>query len=296
MEHDHRHHAFGGSNLLLAFFLNAVFAVVEFIGGYLTNSVAVTSDALHDLGDSIALLFAYFAEKLGDKSADRQFTYGYRRFSVLSALINGVILFSGSLFIMYEAIARLQNPEPVKAEGMFLLALLGIAVNGFAAFRLSKGSGMNQRMVMYHLLEDLMGWGGVLLVSVVLFFRPWHFLDSILSLLIALIILRGVYKNLLKVGAIFLQKFPDDLEMDKIVREITAINGVKDVHAVRGWALDESRYSLSFHVAVPAGTVIEEIDAVKKQIKSVLGKENVRFSSIEFEAESPNNGQANGCC
>lgn len=270
---------------MLAFFLNAGFSVIEFIGGYLTNSVAIYSDALHDLGDSVALLFAYLSEKLSLKSADKNFTYGYRRFSVLSALINGVILFIGSFYVIYEAVMRLQDPEPVKAQGMLLLGLLGVLVNGFAAYKLSKGGGINQKMVTYHMLEDLMGWVAVILVSVVLLFRPWYFLDSILSLLISLIILRGVYKNMLKVGAIFLQKFPDDLEMDQIVSRIMLMDGVKDVHAVRGWALDELHYSVSFHVVVPRESVIGDIDTLKQKIKSVLEDKHIRFSSIEFEGE-----------
>lgn len=286
MGHDHGHHHHSeGSNLLLAFFLNFGFSIIEFIGGYFTNSVAVTSDALHDLGDSVALLFAYFSEKLSAKSADKKFTYGYRRFSVLSALVNGVILFFGSLYVIYEALSRLQSPEPVNPQGMLALGFLGVAVNGFAAYKLSKGEGINQKMVMYHLLEDLMGWGAVILVSAVLVFQPWYFLDSVLSLVISLIILRGVYKNMVKVGSIFLQKFPDDLEMDRIVGEITSLESVKDVHAVRGWALDESRYSVSFHVVVPQGSVICELDELKDKIKQILERENVRFSSIEFEGE-----------
>ncbi|MCO4794758.1 MAG: cation transporter, partial [Bacteriovoracaceae bacterium] len=128
MGHDHSHHT-GSKNILVAFFLNATFAVIEMIGGYFTNSVAIYSDALHDLGDSIALLFSYYAEKLSHKKPDSKFTYGYRRFSVLSALLNGVILLSGSLFIIYEAINRIKHPEVVKPEGMLALAILGIVIN-----------------------------------------------------------------------------------------------------------------------------------------------------------------------
>lgn len=284
--HHHHHHNHGeGKNLLLAFFLNAGFAVIEFIGGYLTNSVAVTSDALHDLGDSIALFFAYLSEKISQKSADNKFTYGYRRFSVLSALINGLILLLGSSYVIYEALMRLQNPEPVNPQGMLLLGGLGILVNGFAAYKLSKGGGINQKMVMYHLLEDLMGWAAVIVVSIVLLFQPWYFLDSVLSLMISFIILKGVYKNLIKVGAIFLQRFPDDLEMDRIVGEIVEMDGVVDVHAVRGWAIDDMHYTVSFHVVVPEDCGMSQLGALKKRIKALLESENIRFSSIEFEGE-----------
>ena len=126
--HGHHHHH-GSKNILLAFFLNAGFAVIELIGGYLTNSVAIYSDALHDFGDSLSLLLAYFAEKLSHKKEDEKYTFGYRRFSILSAFINGIVLFGGSIFVISESIKRLMSPEPVIPEGMLALAILGILVN-----------------------------------------------------------------------------------------------------------------------------------------------------------------------
>ncbi len=285
MEHKHTHNH-GSKNILIAFALNATFAVVELIGGYLTNSIAIYSDALHDFGDSLALLFSYFSEKLSKKEADSKFTYGYRRFSVLSAFVNGMILLAGSLFVIYEAVLRISAPEPVKPEGMLILAIIGIAVNSFAAFRLSKDEGMNQRMVMFHLLEDILGWVSVLIVSIVLMFRPWYMLDSILSILISLIILRGVYKNLLKVGAIFLQKFPSDLEIKEIEKKLISLDLVDDVHAIQGWSIDESNSFLSFHVVVPTETTITQIDVLKSEMKELLKGYRIFHSSIEFESSA----------
>lgn len=287
--HHHHHHGQEGSkNILIAFFLNASFAVIELIGGYLTNSVAIYSDALHDFGDSLALLFSYFAEKLSHKKSDEKYTFGYRRFSALAGLVNGLILLTGSIFVIYEAINRIQNPEPVKPEGMIALAILGVLVNGFAAYKMSKTEGSNPRMVMYHLLEDLLGWVAVLVVSVVLMFKPWYVLDSILSILISLVILRGVYKNLLKVGLIFLQKFPDELEFEKLKNEVMEVDLVKDIHAVKGWSIDDTTYYLRFHVLVPEETKIGTIDSLKVRIKDILKKYNVTYSTIEFES-------VNGC-
>lgn len=288
MGHNHYHHHHGSKNILVAFFLNAGFAVIELIGGYLTNSVAIYSDALHDFGDSLALLFSYFAEKLSHKDADMKFTFGYRRFSILSALINGVILLLGSIFVIYEASQRIMSPEKVSPEGMLGLAILGILVNSFAAYRLSKDDGMNTKMVMFHLLEDLLGWVAVLLVSIILLFKPWYVLDSILSILIALVILRGVYKNLIKVGLIFLQKFPDELEFEQLKNEVMELELVNDIHAVKGWSIDDTTYYLRFHVLVPEETRIGTVDSLKVRIKEILKKYNVTYSTIEFES-------VNGC-
>lgn len=284
MGHNKSHQHHGNRNILVAFFLNAGFAVIELIGGYLTNSVAIYSDALHDFGDSLALLFSYFAEKLSHKDADKNFTFGYRRFSILSALINGVILLLGSIFVIYEASQRILSPEKVSPEGMLGLAVLGILVNSFAAYKLSKDDGMNTKMVMYHLLEDLLGWVAVLVVSIVLLFKPWYVLDSILSILIALVILRGVYKNLIKVGLIFLQKFPDELEFEQLKNEVLNLDLVSDIHAVKGWSIDDTTFYLRFHVLVPEDTKISTVDSLKTKIKKILKSYNVTYSTIEFES------------
>lgn len=295
MAHDHSHNH-GSKNILVAFFLNATFAVIEFIGGYLTNSVAIYSDALHDLGDSIALLFSYFAERYSNKSPDSKFTFGYRRFSLLSALINGLILITGGIFVIHEAILRIANPEVVKPEGMILLAILGIAVNSFAAYRLSKDSGFNQKMVMYHLFEDILGWVAVFIVSLVLLFKPWFILDSILSILISLVILRGVYKNVLKISAIFLQKFPEKLEVDTIKQELCKFDLINDIHAFKGWSLDSETYYLRFHISVPETTTIKEIDYLRIEVKKILEKYNIAFSSVEFESAVNNCNEDDARC
>lgn len=282
-DHNHSHEDNNEKNLLLVFFLNAGFAVIEFVGGYLTNSVAIYSDALHDLGDSLALLFSYFAEKLSTKKADKKFTFGYRRFSVLAALINGLILIVGSTFIISEAITRYQNPEPVNAEGVFLLAILGLSVNGFAAFRMSKNSGVNSRMIMLHLLEDVLGWCAILIVSVVLIFKPWYFLDSVLSIIIALIIINGVIKNLYRVSKIFLQAFPANLDRDKLVEEISRFKNVLGVHFIQGWSLDDSYFNLTFHVQVSSELRMKEVDVLRMEIEHYLKSKKVTYTTIQFE-------------
>jgi len=283
--HHHHHHHTGSKNILIAFYLNISFAIIEIIGGYLTNSVAIMSDALHDLGDSLALLFAYYAQKLSNKEADDQYTFGYRRFSILSAFINGVILLTGSIFVISEAIQRLLSPQVVRPDGMIAMALLGIAVNGFAAYRLSKDEGVNVKMVMLHLLEDLLGWVAVLIVSIVLLYKPWFILDSILSILISIIILKGVYLNLKKVSKIFLQKFPEELNTLELSQKIKELELVKDIHAIKGWSIDDESFYLRFHIRVAPETPIKVIDKTRDQIKLILEEYKVFYSTIEFESD-----------
>ena len=292
--HDHGHHQkeLNEKNILLAFFLNAGFAVIEFVGGYLTNSVAIYSDALHDLGDSIALLFSYFAEKMSSKKADQQFTYGYRRFSVLAALVNGLILLVGSTFIISEAIQRLQSPEAIHAPGVILLSLLGLSVNGFAAYRMSKNSGLNSRMLMFHLLEDILGWCAVLVVSIVLLFKPWYFLDSVLSILIAVIIINGVIKNLYQVSKILLQSFPSKIDRKKLEQDILGLNNVLGVHFIQGWSLDDSSFNLTLHVKVSSELQMKEVDALRVQIETYLRANQILYTTIQFEGSECITGES----
>lgn len=271
------------NSILIAFALNAGFSVVEFIGGYYTNSVAITSDALHDLGDSLALLFSYFAEKFSLKRSDEKFTHGYRRFSLLAALINGMILLSGSIYVLVDSIQRLQHPEAVYAPGMIGLALLGILVNTVAALKLREETGLNSKMISLHLLEDVLSWVAVLVVSIILLFRPWYILDSILSILISLIILKGVYKNLMNIGLIFLQRFPDGLVIEEIRQAISQLPNVEDVHLIKGWSIDESKFNMSLHIRVGLATSIAELDALRRQIEDYLRLKDVLEVTIQFE-------------
>lgn len=203
---------------------------------------------------------------------------------MLSALINGGILLAGSIFVIYEAVQRINAPEVVKPEGMLGLAILGIIVNAIAAYRLSKDDGMNPKMVMYHLLEDLMGWVAVLIVSIVLLFKPWYILDSILSILISLIILRGVYKNLLKVAMIFLQRFPSNLEVVELKRQIESLALVNEIHAIKGWSIDDETYYLRFHIQVPGEMLVRDLDDLRRKVKVILASHKVGYSTVEFES------------
>ena len=181
--HSHEHASAGASSRIAwAFFLNAGFSVIEFIGGMLTNSTAIMADAVHDLGDSLAIGLAWGLAKFSDSPSSDSFSYGYRRFSLLGALINGVILLLGSLWVLNHAIPRLQNPVMPETTGMLVLALFGVVVNGLAAYKLGQGSTQNERMLNWHLLEDVLGWAAVLVGAAVMHFTAWAFVDPLLSI------------------------------------------------------------------------------------------------------------------
>ncbi|HIA00508.1 MAG TPA: cation transporter, partial [Myxococcales bacterium] len=192
MSHCHHHHDHHSTdNIAVAFYLNLCFTIIELIGGLFTNSLAILADAIHDLGDTIALGFSFFMEKLAKKHPDELFSYGYQRFSLLAALVTALVLVIGSAFIVVESIPRLLHPEDVHSQGMLLLALFGIAFNGLAALRLRHGKTLNEQAVSLHMIEDMLGWVGVLLTAIAIEIWQLTFLDPLFSLLFSLYILFG---------------------------------------------------------------------------------------------------------
>ena len=185
--HQHNHHHHDG--LRTAFFINFAFTLIEIAGGLATNSLAILADAAHDLGDSVSLGMAWLLDHYSHQQEDGRFSYGYRRFSLLGALINALILFGGSLWILLQAIPRLIRPEDFNSRGMLLLAVLGILVNGLAVLRLRGDGSLNARVAALHLLEDVMGWAAVLIVGIILEFVDLPILDPILSVAITLVVL-----------------------------------------------------------------------------------------------------------
>src|SRR5690606_38598639 len=173
MAHDHHHHHHdSGSGLKTAFFLNLIFTILELIGGWYVNSVSIVSDAIHDLGDTISLGTAWRLDRISKRKASERYSFGYRRFSLLGALINAIVLILGSVYVIREAILRLVYPEPSDAQGMLYFAIFGVAVNGYAAWKVSHGKTLNERVISWHLVEDVLGWVAVLIVSIVMLFYP----------------------------------------------------------------------------------------------------------------------------
>ena len=217
MSHSHDHnHAHGASgNLRIAFVLNLLFTIIELIGGVMTNSVAILSDALHDLGDSVALGLSWYLQKYSQKGRDEKYSYGYHRYSLLGAVIMSVVLIVGSIFIIQESISRIAAPQAVDAKGMMFLAIFGIVINGAAVLRLKKGTTLNERAVYLHLLEDVLGWVAVLIAGVVMLFVDIPILDPILSIAICIWVLSNVVKNVRSTFRILLQKIPDNVDLPR---------------------------------------------------------------------------------
>ena len=287
MSHSHPHnHHHSAKNLKAAFFLNLLFAFIELIGGWYTNSMAILSDALHDLGDSLSLGISWYFDKLSKRDKNRDFSYGYQRFNVLGAIINSVILTTGSILIVLEAIPRLFDPIMPKTEGMILLAVGGVLINGIAAYRISKGHSLNERVAYLHLMEDILGWAATLLVAIILHFRAIPVLDPILSLLISLYVLYNVYKNIKTSINIILQVTPKEINPQKIENTILSFEVVGAVHDCHIWTMDGEYHILSIHVVLKKNMTLDEIADLKQQIKHKLQHQHIEHVTLEFETSN----------
>lgn len=284
MSHDH-HHGNENQNLRTAFFLNLAFTVFELIGGFFVNSVAIISDAVHDLGDSLSLGTSWYLQHKSKQEADQTFSFGYERFSLLGALINSVVLIAGSIYVIYEAVARLQSPESPDAQGMFVFAIVGVAVNGFAAWKLSHGSSMNERVVSWHLLEDVLGWVAVLIVSIILQFRDIPWLDPALSLFITAYILWNVVRRLKETLFIFLQGAPKDISLEGLRQELLQIDKVASLHHTHIWSLDGEHHVFTTHVKLEHIDTFEQLLQVKEAIKKKLARYSFTHCTVETELE-----------
>ncbi|HOB34385.1 MAG: cation transporter [Firmicutes bacterium] len=289
-KHNHAHHSHhhGNSegNIRTAFFLNLLFTAVEIAGGIWTNSMAIISDALHDLGDSLSLGVAWFLEKYSQRGPDEKYTFGYARFSLLGALINSFILVGGSILILVNVIPRVFKPEPVNSRGMLAIAVLGIVINGLAVLRLRKGKSLNERVVFWHLMEDVLGWAVILIASAVMIFVDIPVLDPILSLAITLYILYHVAGNIRQVFRILFQGVPDNLSIREIEEEIVAKTRVESVHHTHIWSLEGQRNLLSTHIVLPDDIRRDELIDIKREVKNLIRARGIEHVTLEIDFAS----------
>lgn len=284
MGHDHHHSA--TKNIRVAFFLNLIFAVIELFGGIFTNSIAILSDALHDFGDSVSLGMAWYLEGLSGRARDQYYSYGYKRFSLLGALFISVVLLVGSVVIIRECVGRLFVPEQPDATGMFWLAILGVAVNGFAVLRLKKGFSLNERAVSLHMMEDVLGWVAVLVVSVVMMFVECPMLDPLLSIGISIWVLVNVFRNLRGTFKVLLQEVPRDVDLSGLEVEIEGLEGVVSVHDVHLWSLDGEQHVITLHIVTPDAITLSHSLEIKHQVRELCGRYNIHHATLELETES----------
>ncbi|MDD3079066.1 MAG: cation diffusion facilitator family transporter [Paludibacter sp.] len=282
--HSHDHHHYDDvKNIKVAFFLNLGFTLIEIAGGFFTNSIAILSDAVHDLGDSLSLGLAWYFQKLSQKGSDKHFSYGYKRFSLLGAFINSFVLLVGSVLIITVSVSRLFEPQEPKADWMILLAIVGVIVNGAAVFRLKKGDSLNEKVVSLHLLEDVLGWAAILVGSIVMYFVDIPILDPLMSLSISVFILYNVFRNMKQGFHIILQGIPDEIDLAKITNLIKSTDKIENVHDLHIWSIDGNLNILTAHIVLDKEYNMKEIAILKDIIREKLAEEGIKHATLEFE-------------
>ncbi len=265
-------------NILIAFVLNLCFSVFEFIGGIFTGSVAIMSDAVHDIGDAASIGFSYFLEKKSKKQPDKSYTYGYARYSVLGGMITTFILLFGSAAVIINAVGKILNPTEINYNGMIIFGIIGVIVNFSAAYFTHGGESVNQRAVNLHMLEDILGWVVVLIGAVVMRFTDWALLDPILSIGVAIFILVNAIKNLKTVLDIFLEKTPNNISVDEIRNHICEIDRVQDAHHIHLRTLDGQNIYATMHIVTDG-----DPHTIKELVRKELNEHGITHSTLELE-------------
>ena len=265
-------------NIIVAFILNFAFSIIEFIGGAVTGSVAIISDAVHDMGDAASIGAAFFLERKSKKQPDATYTYGYGRYSVMGGLITTLILLVGSAGVIINAVNRIFHPVEINYNGMIIFAVLGAAMNLVAAWFTREGDSLNQKAVNLHMLEDVLGWIVVLIGAVVMRFTDISIIDPLMSIGVAVFILVNAWGNLKEVLSLFLVKIPHDIEVEEIKEHICEIEGVEGVHHVHIWSLDGRSNYATMHVVTNA-----EAHEIKEKIREELREHGIGHATLELE-------------
>ncbi len=268
-------------NILIAFILNLGFSIFEFVGGFFTNSVAILTDSIHDMGDALSIGISYFLERKSKKKVDNKYTYGYIRYSVLGGLITTVILTVGSVLVIYNAIGRIIEPVEVNYNGMIIFAVIGVVLNFVAAYVTREGDSINQKSVNLHMLEDVLGWVVVLIGALVMKFTDFSIIDPIMSIGVALFILFNAGKNLKQVLDLFLEKTPKDVDIEHLKEHLLEIKDVEDIHHIHVWSIDGFNNYATMHIV----TKSDDVKALKKAIREELEEHNICHAILETEDE-----------
>ena len=267
-------------NILIAFLLNLLFSAFEFAGGIFTGSVAIVSDAVHDMGDAASIGISFALEKKSKKQPDETYTYGYARYSVIGSVITTLILLVGSCFVIYNAVRRIINPTPIHYNGMILFAIVGVVVNFCAAFFTREGDSLNQKAVNLHMLEDVLGWVVVLIGAVVMRFTDFAVIDPILSIVVAVFIFVNALKTLQEALNLFLEKTPQNISVAEVEAQLMELEGVLDVHHIHLWSLDGFHHYATMHIVADA-----EPSQIKAAIRAKLRAHGIDHATLELEED-----------
>lgn len=297
MEHDHSHSA-NKKSLMFSFIIITVFMVVEVIGGLITNSLALLANAGHMLSDSISLGVAFLAFTLGERSANYDKTYGYKRFEILAAVFNGVTLVLIAGYIFYEAYHRFVNPPEVASTGMLLIATIGLVVNLIVAWIMKKGDteeNLNLRAAFLHVLGDLLGSVGAIVAALLIMFFGWGWADPLASVLVSILILISGFRVTKESFHVLMEGTPKNVDMDEIIETIENVDGVHSIHDLHVWSITSGQNALSCHAVVDPDLPIRDCQLILKKIETDLEEKGVGHVTVQLESEDHGHGDSLVC-
>ena len=265
----------------VAFFLNLSYAIVEFIAGGVFGSSAVLADSVHDLGDAIAIGISAFLESISNREEDSHYTLGYKRFSLLGAMITAVILMTGSVLVILENIAKIFHPQPVNDEGILWLGIIAVSINVLASLVVRKGKTKNESILSLHFLEDTLGWLAVILMAIILRFTDWYILDPLLSLAISFFILSKALPRFWSTLKIFLDAVPEGVDIQKIKTDLAELDHVASINQLNLWTMDGLEKNAIVHVCLKE---MEHMETCKESIRIFL--KDCGFQNITIEVDA----------
>lgn len=283
--HGHHHDVSTIKNLKLAIALNLSFSIIEFIGAYYSHSTAILSDAFHDLGDTLVFVFAWVMQIAATKSSNATYTYGFRRLSLLSSISTALVLLIGSSFVIYYAAGRLSAPVTPHTNLMLGLGIFGVTVNGLGAYLMRRGGTLNEKVLSWHFLEDVLGWVAIIVGAILIAWLDLPIIDPLLAIVMAIIILFGVGKSFREAVSLFLQARPTDVDSKAIIADIYKLDGVCDVHDLHVWSLDGQNHVMTLHVVVRQELSKDRIFAIRKEVYQVVQTHGHLHLTCDIELE-----------
>ena len=266
----------------LAFFLNLSYAIIEFIAGGIFGSSAVLADSVHDLGDAIAIGISAFLEAISNREEDSHYTLGYKRFSLLGALVTAVILMTGSVLVILGNITKLFHPQPVNDEGILWLGIIAVSINVLASLVVRKGKTKNESILSLHFLEDTLGWVAVILMAIVLRFTDWYILDPLLSLVISFFILSKAIPRFWSTLKIFLDAVPEGVDIKQVKSDLEQLDHVASINQLNLWTMDGLEKNAIVHVCLKK---MEHMEVCKEAIRAMLKDYGFQNITIEVDAD-----------
>ncbi|MEQ6391147.1 cation diffusion facilitator family transporter [Bacillaceae bacterium S4-13-58] len=298
--HDHSHtHGANKKALLISFLITTCFMIIELIGGLLTNSLALLSDAGHMLSDAISLGIGLLAFSLGEKAADYSKTFGYKRFEILAAVFNGVTLVLIALYIFYEAYHRFINPPEVASTGMLVIAILGLIVNITVAWILLRGDtkdNLNLRAAFLHVLGDMLGSVGAIIAALLIMFLGWGWADPLASVIVAILVLLSGWRVTKESIHVLMEGTPKNVNMEEVIEIIKSVPSVIGLHDLHIWSITSGQNALSCHVVLDQNVTIEEGQSILREIEHQLEHKKISHATIQLEMGDHPHEETIICC